>query len=231
MSEGHWLPDREQDLCDLGAKWMEWGSDTAKRTAFGWDAAACSNMVLKIGNFLTARTEYQADNSSAHLTVKNTAKKVMKKMMREFASSYIRFNPKMSDDEKQYMGVRIRDPNVTPQPNPTDHVNFTPTVDGKAHAVRVDYRIEGGVGHNKGRYHGVEVRFWVLPLDAPAPLSADDLIWRSEVNTATPWTHTFSPHEIGQRLYIDLRWENGSVSSDQSVGKGPWSGIETVVIS
>jgi hypothetical protein len=45
------------------------------------------------------------------------------------------------------------------------------------------------VGHGKGRYHGVEVRFWVLPLDAPTPLTTDDLARHSEVDTATPFAH------------------------------------------
>jgi hypothetical protein len=51
------------------------------------------------------------------------------------------------------------------------------------------------------------------------------------VNTATPWAHTFTAPEIGQRFYVTLRWENGSVGANQAAGKGPWSIIENIVIA
>jgi hypothetical protein len=226
-----WVPKKEQDLYDLGLKWNEWAGDAAKRTAFGWDSTACSNAILKIGNFISAREAYQVSDTSENLILKNAARKVMKTMMRAFANSYIRFNTKMNEAEKSYMGVHERDDHNTPQPTPTDHVEFTLTVDAQAHSVRADYRIEGEFGHSKRRYHGVEVRFWVLPLDAAAPVTADDLAWRSEVDTATPWAHTFNQNEVGKRLYITMCWENGSIGKNQIVGKGPWSTVQSVVIA
>lgn len=226
-----WIPSHEEEMVSLIARWDEAASDAAKRTAFGWDATACANLVNKITEFLAARSAYREVDSSANLVAKNNAKKVVEKMMREFANSYIRFNPKMSEEDKQYFGIYARDSHNTPKPAPTDHVEFTLKVDGQAHIVRADYRIEGEVGHSKGRYHGVEVRIWVLPLDASGPLTADDLTWRSEVDTATPWSHTFDAHEIGQRLYIAMRWENVSVGKNKAASKGPWGTIQSVVIA
>jgi hypothetical protein len=71
----------------------------------------------------------------------------------------------------------------------------------------------------------------VRPLDAAAPESAETDGWRSEVDTATPWAHTFVANEIGRRLYVAMRWENESSGKDQAAGKGPWSAIKSVVIA
>jgi hypothetical protein len=98
------------------------------------------------------------------------------------------------------------------------------------HRVIAQFRVAGSTKRGKGSYHGVEIRFWVLPLDASPPQTADDKGWRSEICTKTPWRHTFDADEIGKRLYIAMRWENESVASDEEASKGPWSEIESVII-
>jgi hypothetical protein len=231
MKSGHWIPEGEQDLVDLLARWDEYLSSASKRTEFGWDVAECSSATLKIGNFLSARLEYHANNSSGNLFIKNAARKAVVAMMRDFANSSIRYNKKMTDADKLYLGIKKRASHNAPQPAPIDHVSFVLRGDAQAHAVWADYRIDGSVGHSKGRYHGVEVRFWTLALDATAPPTADEPAWRSEVDTATPWSHTFGAHEIGMRLYVSMRWENKSVGKDKNAGKGPWSAIQGIVIA
>jgi hypothetical protein len=230
MRNNDWLPLREQDLSDLLTKWNKWLNDSTKRAAFDWDDTECSALALKIGNFLTASSEYRAVDSTAHLIVKKVAKKIVVAAVRNFANSYIRFNRKMMAEDKLFLGIHERSTHKTPQASPTDHVDFLLSLDAQSHSVRADYRIDGEVGHSKGRYHGVGVRFWVLPLDAPPPITADDSAWRSEVNTATPWKHTFDSSDLGMRLHIAMRWENNSVGKGPIVGWGPWSAIRSVVI-
>jgi hypothetical protein len=96
-----------------------------------------------------------------------------------------------------------------------------------------DYRIEGAAGRGKGDYHGVEIRIWILPLDAPAPVSPDHPGWISEVDTASPWKRAFTEADLGKRLYVAMRWENASVGKNlsETSGKGPWSVIQSVVIA
>jgi hypothetical protein len=231
MKTGDWIPTREQDLDDLLVKWDECLSNSAKRTKYGWDTPTCADLILQIGDYQNAREEYKADDSSAHLIVKNNKKEIVIAAMRRFASSSIRFNPRMTEEEKLDLGVQERDSHNTPQPTPTDHVEFSLRLDVQSHTVWVDYHIAGSKSHSKGRYHGVEVRYWVLPLDAPPLVTAEDPSWRSEVDTSTPWSHTFTTPEIGQRVYIVLRWENSSVGTDQAAGKGPWSLIQSIVIA
>jgi hypothetical protein len=65
MAHSDWVPTKEQDLVDLAQKWIIVLTDTAKQTAFGWDVADCTETAGKITAFLTARSAYEADNSTA----------------------------------------------------------------------------------------------------------------------------------------------------------------------
>jgi hypothetical protein len=111
-------------------------------------------------------------------------------------------------------------------------VDFELSVLIEAHRLIAKFRIAGSEHRGKGDYHAAEIRIWVLPLDAPPPLTAEHPGWRSFAATATPWQHTFTEAELGQRLYICMRWENASTGNEgnDADGKGPWSGIQTVII-
>jgi hypothetical protein len=87
------------------------------------------------------------------------------------------------------------------------------------------------MARGKGRYHGVEVAFIVLPLDAPAPISVTDA-WASKVDTSSPWEHIFNDADVGKRCYITMRWENPSAGNniDDDEGKGPWAPIKNFVV-
>jgi hypothetical protein len=99
-----WLPTREQDLVDLCGKWTLALADQAKITAFGWDQTECTAVLGVINAFLTARTAYEADDSSAKQLAKDEAKEEAKDAMRDFANTSIRFNKKMGDADKLIFG-------------------------------------------------------------------------------------------------------------------------------
>ncbi|MDR1325867.1 MAG: hypothetical protein LBK00_07525 [Treponema sp.] len=189
------------------------------------------------GAFKTALAEWTplyAKCKAAHLPqdteLKNTAKDKLRAAVGDLIAHGLLANPRTAADALA-MGFELLDHAHSPKPTPTDHVEFEFALDPESHTVRIAYHIEGRKGSGKGSYHGVEVRFWVRPLDAAAPETAADDGWRSEVDTATPWARTFAASEIGQRLYVAMRWENQSSGKDQAAGKGPWSAIRSVVIS
>jgi hypothetical protein len=228
-----WLPKKEQDLADLITAWDECLNDTAKQTAFGWEAASCAAMLVSLGNFTGARAAYQADKTPEKRLDKDEKKEAAMESMRDFANSSIRFNKKMTDADRLALGLHPKDNTHTPKPKPADHVTFVLRGDAQGHAVWADYRIAGGTGRGKGAYHGVEVRLWVLPLTESPPIGAGHPGWRSEVDTATPWHHDFTEAEVGMRLHITMRWENSSVGKgeDPESSKGPWCAIQSVVIA
>jgi hypothetical protein len=129
------------------------------------------------------------------------------------------------------MLLPLHDTNNSPKPDPTDHVAFDFFLDPQNHTVTVKFRIEGSTKRGKGSYHGAEIRLWVLPLDAPAPIDADFPGWQSEVDTASPWSKKFAGADVGKRLWVTMCWENRSSGADQQSGKGPWSEIKGVVMA
>jgi hypothetical protein len=231
MTYKEWMPRKVLDLIRLMTVWNLWIANIEKRNAFGWDHTACATLLLKIGSFLAAHDAYSHVDSSANHLTRKEARAEAETAMRDFANSFIRFNPKMTAADKLPLGIRVRDAHPTPPPAPSDLVAFEFECVPSSHLIITPYHIADSNSRGKGRYHGVEVRFWILALDAPPPLSGEHPGWRSEINTSTPWKNTFSEAEIGMRLYVAMRWENGSSNRGKSPGKGPWSAIQSVVIA
>jgi hypothetical protein len=63
---------------------------------------------------LNARNAYEADNSTENRMAKDEAKEDAVDEMRDFANSAVRFNKRMRDDDKLFLGIR-------PADTPTSH--------------------------------------------------------------------------------------------------------------
>jgi hypothetical protein len=115
--------------------------------------------------------------------------------------------------------------------DPTDHVEYEISIDPIGRRIIIRFRILGSKRWGKGKYHCVEIRFWILPLDSPAPIDPNAPGWESDVDTASPWEITCDGADSGKRLWVAMRWENRSTGTkNQKRGKGPWSEIKGVVI-
>jgi hypothetical protein len=222
-----WFPEGEQDAVDLIERWDKMLSDAAKRIAYGWDATECSKVIGEMEVFLVARAECRAINSTANRLTKKEMLDAAKAAMRFFANAFVRFNPKMTDVDKLILGIRPRERTTTPKPAPTDLVELEISTISSDHRVKVRYRIAGSAKRGKGRYHGVEIRFWVRELHAPGPLDAEEDGWHSETDTRSPWEKTFPGADAGKRLYIMMRWENAAT---RQRSKGPWSAMADLIV-
>jgi hypothetical protein len=113
MAHSDWIPHREQDFVDLCKKWVFVLSNTEKQTEYGWVASECTALLNKINHFLTLRTDYETVNSTANRIAKDEAKGETIDDMRDFANTSIRFNKKMTDADKQAMGISPKDTTPT----------------------------------------------------------------------------------------------------------------------
>jgi hypothetical protein len=161
--------------------------------------------------------------------VKNEARKTGEAALTEFITRYLLWDP-VTDADRLAVGLHPHDKTQTPLGRPVDLVDFWFESIPESHKVIIHFRIKGKKTKGKGKYHGAELCIWVLPFNAPPPVTADHPGSRSEVCTDSPWTHTFGEDELGMRLYIAMRWENPSVK-DQAGSKGDWSGIQSIVIA
>jgi hypothetical protein len=172
-----------------------------------------------------------ADPSQTNNKEKRRVLKAAIAFIRKLVNDYLRREP-VTDEDRDAVGVPNKNPHHAPKPQPVDHVAIALSVDATNHSVRADYQKKGSLSKSKDPYHGVEIRTWLLALDAPAPVTADDPGWESHVDTATPWRwKAKSAADIGKRLYVAMRWENPSAGEDEDACKGPWSAIESVVVA
>jgi hypothetical protein len=113
-----WIPSQEDALVKLMEKWNKILTDPAKRTAFGWSDLECGDVCSKMNMFVDARSNHISVNSTANRVAKDDTKKDAVEAMRDFARSNVRFNKKMDNETRVFMGMRIPDTVKTTVPVP-----------------------------------------------------------------------------------------------------------------
>jgi hypothetical protein len=219
-SGGDWLPNREQDLAELCAKWKTGLGNPKNAAAFGWKQAEVDGALVKVDGFLTARAAYEDDDSSKNRMEKDEAKEGAKQAMRNFANSSIRYNSLMGAADRLVYGIRPADHTATPAGKPESYPEAEPDT---SVIRRVTIRFWDSATKKRGKPHGVhgaEIR-WALLDHEPA---AESELSNSDFDTATPFTLSFDESQRGKRLYFCLRWESTTNL------KGPFGEIYSAVI-
>jgi hypothetical protein len=218
MPSSDWIPTREQDLAE---RWKEGLSGTAKQAAVGWDAAECAGGAGKITAFLTARTAYEAVNSTGNRIAKDEAKGETVDAMRDFANSSIRFNKKMSDADKLVYGIRPADTapahHGTPAAQPGTAVENT-----RNHFEHLIRAINPERGDRSKPADAYGVRYaWQAGGEKPA--SGEDLP-KSKFSRKTSRIVRYTEADKRKTAYYSTCYENSRGDT------GPWSPVEEAVI-
>jgi hypothetical protein len=216
-----WLPTREQDLVDLCGKWALALADQAKITAFGWDQTECTAVLGAINAFLTARTAYEADDSSAKRLAKDEAKEEAKDAMRDFANTSIRFNKKMGDADKLVFGIRPTDKIQTTHGTPTSQPDTVVenSVNHFEHKVKA-LNHETGDASKPADTYGVR---YAWQAGGTKPASGADL-GKTKFSRKTTLTITHTEADKGQPAFYATCYENSKGDT------GPWSPVEEAFI-
>jgi hypothetical protein len=216
-----WIPTREQDFVDLCLKWKAELENPANIAAYGWDQTEVTATLGNIDAFLTARSAYEADNSTAKRLAKDEAKEDAKDAMRDFANSSIRFNKKMSDAQKLVFGVRPADKTPTshqpPVSQPDTVVENTPN--HFEHRIRALNHTTGKTSKPADAY-GVRYA-WQVGGDRPA--SGKDLP-KSQFSRKPAFIVSHTEAEKGKTAYYATCYENGKGDM------GKWSPVVDAVI-
>ncbi|MDR2417754.1 MAG: hypothetical protein LBD79_01710 [Treponema sp.] len=210
------------------AEFIAWSENfsancTSTGTVYGLTQDEITTLATAVGVFKSAYEICQTPGRSKLDTItKNKAKNTLHTLEHGYVAR-LQVHPAMTDEVRKRYGIPIHDRNHTLQQDPTDHVDFTIEIDAAAHLVRCPYRIANSTHRGKGAYHGVEIRYTIQSITEPAPLDPDEFT-RSEINTASPWEHTFQGRDAGKHAYFTMRWETNTGR------KGPWSRIQSIVI-
>jgi hypothetical protein len=174
-----------------------------------------------ITDYETAYNKAQDPNrGKADTALKNSTRNVLKKNVRQFVKGFLEYNPAVTDDDRERMGLPVHDTKPTPVPAP----DSIPVPLAKTpFAGVVELHVTDSASERKAKpagVHGFETCWAVL--DTP-PTDWTQLA-RSSFSTRTPLRLSFSGNERGKTLYFALRWEN-----NRGV-KGPWTDIMSAVI-
>jgi hypothetical protein len=216
-----WMPKKEQDLVDLCGKWKIELEKPANITAYGWAQTEVTATLGTIDAFLTARTAYEADNSTGNRLAKDEAKEEAVDAMRDFANSSIHFNKKMNDPQKLVFGIHPADKTPThhlpPTSQPDTAVENTPN--HFEHKVRALNHATGDTAKPEDAY-GVRYA-WQVGGEKPA--SGADL-GKTKFTRKTTHIVTHTEADKGKTAYYSTCYENSKGDT------GPWSPIEEAVI-
>ncbi|MDR2031459.1 MAG: hypothetical protein LBP86_04195 [Azoarcus sp.] len=152
---------------------------------------------------------------------KDEARRALVKGCRDFYNAYIRFNPLVTDADRESMGFFVSDHTRTPSAPPTTFPVADKIDTGTLRQVTIYFRDNGSTHKAKPKgAHGCEIR-WDL-LEAP-PVSVEDLA-HSGFDTRSPFTLVFDESQRGKTLYFCLRWEGNTGL------KGPYGEIYGAIV-
>ncbi|MDR0421367.1 MAG: hypothetical protein LBH30_07985 [Prevotellaceae bacterium] len=165
--------------------------------------------------------EEPATRTKPAVQAKNDARKAFEKALRQAIGEYLTRNHRVSDTDRDSLGLPIHKTSHTHAPVATEAPDMD--VDTSVIGRLTIHFFERGSRHKKGKpagQHGAEIR-WLLS-DTP-PARWDDLT-HSEIDTNSPITLSFEYDQRGKTVYFALRWENTRGE------KGPWSEILSAII-
>jgi hypothetical protein len=176
-------------------------------------------LTTTFGNAL-AVTENPATRTKITVQAKNDARKAVESKTRLFLKAYVTYNPKVTDPDRDAMGLPIHKTTRSDVPVPTTTVEAEVSLPSPA-VVEIAYHdAESGHKAKPEGVHGAEVAWAILPVP---PVDWKELI-HSSFDTHTPLRLTFEGADRGKTLYFALRWENTRGE------KGPWSEIHNTII-
>jgi hypothetical protein len=210
-----WVPAQEEKFVELIAVWQVKLADASLQTAFGWPADECIQVRNGFTAFLGARAAYQAAPTAANRTEKDESKKTAVERMRKFAREWIRNNSRMSDGQKQEMGVRVPDGEPSPVQAPDEGPESEAFISAREPGV-VKVRYLGAKPYGVDR---IEIAYLVSGTIIDSP----DQLMNKETFSRNPWERTFPAADRGKKMYYSLRYLTRE-------GASHWSEVREVVI-
>lgn len=163
------------------------------------------------------------NRTSADVQAKNDAGETFRKSLRSFVSQWLAYNSKVTNSDRERMGLTVKSGTRTPVPLPVScpagSVDFS---------IRLQHSIHYADESTPSRkakpagVHGCEI--W-MKIDGNTPVDASELSYLT-TDTNSPHTTTFEGKYAGKVVYYMMRWVNTRGEH------GPWgSTISAMVVS
>jgi hypothetical protein len=171
----------------------------------------------------TAYTAAESKNNrtEADVLAKNKARAAYEEAIRLFVKRFLTVNPKITDPDKERMGLTVPSGSHTPAPVPT-----TPPYGMVDFSVHRRHTLHFGKESplKRGKPDGVMgCEIW-RKIGGEAPVSDSELTFVA-VDTHEPYVFDYPGEDVGKTAYYWLRWVN-----TRGI-QGPWSTTISAIIA
>lgn len=221
MARSDYMPDKEGEFNLWQINFMTYL--VANATAWGVPA----DVVTEAQGLQTKWTTAYAKSSNAQnrtradTGIKNGAHKVYKKRLRSIVSEYVVNSSKVSNDDREHMGITIKSDQRTPAPVPTS--SPIGRIDYSRRMLHLIY-FSDSESSSRGKPEGVYgCEIWIKR-GGEEPKSNTEFTYLA-IDTKSPYQMSFTLEDIGKRMYYLSRWINTRGET------GPWSIIISAVVA
>ncbi|MDR1284184.1 MAG: hypothetical protein LBK99_25710 [Opitutaceae bacterium] len=158
--------------------------------------------------------------TKATVQAKNEALAAYKAGIRQFVNERLTYNKKVTNADRDNMGLPIHDTHPTPAPVSQDAPDITIRMPAARRLEILARVLANALRKKPDGGHGWELR-WIISLTQPTSL---DQITHSEFSTRSAIVLDFDENQRGQRIWLIARWENTRGQ------KGPWTDILSAII-
>jgi hypothetical protein len=164
--------------------------------------------------------EDPSTRTKSKVKAKNDARKALEQTLRQNVKLYVAYNPVLTNEQRELLGVPVYDKTRTPIPTPTTVPEFR--IDWKGVGeLKIIFKDAGA--ESKGRPYGINGAVLIYDV-LPEPPVGPSALTRSVLVTRSPYVLKFPEEEGGRRAYITLCWQNNKGQ------KGPWAMIQAATI-
>jgi len=169
-----------------------------------------------------AKASNKQNRTSADVQAKDDAREPYVKALRSFVAQWLASNSKVTNSDRERMGLTVKSGTRTPVPVP-----ITLPVGTVDFSIRLQHTIsysDEATPRSKAKpagVHGCEI--W-MKIDGNAPVDASELSYVA-TDTSSPYTTTFEGRYAGRIVYYWLRWVNTRGE------RGPWSSTISAIVA
>ena len=175
-----------------------------------------------IWNTAFAKASNKQNRTSADVQEKTDARDAYEKDQRSFIAQWLANNTKVSNSDRERMGLTVKSGTRTPVPAPV-----TLPVGNIDFSTRLQHTIsyyDQSTPRSKAKpagVHGCEI--W-MKIDGASPVDASELSYVA-TDTSSPYTVNFEGKYAGKIVYYWLRWVNTHGE------RGPWSSTISAMVA
>ena len=162
------------------------------------------------------------NRTSADVQAKDDARAAYEKDLRGFVAQWLSYNTRVSNSDRERMGLTVKSGSRTAAPKPTTHP--VGIIDFSARMQHTIHYTDEASPRSKAKpagVHGCEI--W-MKLGGSVPVEASELTYLT-TDTRTPFLVTFDGADAGKTVYYWLRWVN--TRSEH----GPWSSAISAMVA